>query len=95
MRSDGILVSIRGGRQHTQDSAAGAGRCLQPLRHSLRSREPDGSAGQEAGDTGTAAQHQVVLPQDKLLPIQAHLREGHQRVDDSGSLEAKGYDMAI
>ena len=38
----------------------------------------------------TTTQQQAVLPQDQLLPVRPHLREGHQRLDDSGCLGARG-----
>ena len=52
-----------------------------------------GSAGQEASGAVTTAEYQVALPQGQLLPVQAHLRERHQRVDDSRCLDTEGYEQ--
>ena len=80
----------REGRRHTRNCAAGAGRCFQSLRNTLCSGESNGPIGEEAGNTSSATQHQATLPQAQLLPVQAQVCEGHQRLDDGGRLESKG-----
>jgi hypothetical protein len=67
-----------------------AGCSLQPLRHSLCCGEFEGTVGFETGGAGTGAQWQAVLQEGELLPIQSHILQGYQRVDNRQCMDAEG-----
>ena len=76
-------------RQACAGGSDGTGRAVQPVRCTLRDREPMGELGVAATDAVASAERKGAVGAGKLLPVQPHLCERHQRLDDCG-LDAEG-----